>query len=98
VRRLPALDERIDVNCVLTRLSQEETTQYIQHRLSAAGARRTIFQSDALQTIHELTHGIPRRINRLCDLALLVGYGEDLPALSSSHLESIHQELIGAAA
>jgi type II secretory pathway predicted ATPase ExeA len=98
VRRVPSLDERLAVTCVLTRLSIDETTSYIQHRLKAAGAKRTIFEPSAVQAVHELTHGIPRRINRLCDLALLVGYGEELKSLTADHIESIHQELIGAAA
>jgi type II secretory pathway predicted ATPase ExeA len=96
--RLPQLDERLAVKCILTRLSAEETRGYIQHRLSVAGAKRTIFEEGAFATIQELTHGIPRRINRLCDLALLVGYGEELKTLSAAHLESIHEELIGRAA
>jgi len=98
VKRLPALDERIAVTCVLNRLSDAETGLYIQHRMTAAGAKRTIFDASAVETIYQLTHGIPRRINRLCDLALLVGYGEELHKLTGSHIESIHQELIGAAA
>jgi general secretion pathway protein A len=79
-------------------LSREETGGYLQHRLAAAGSKRTIFDSSAVGTIFELTHGIPRRINRLCDLALLVGYGEELRTLSAPHIESIHEELIGTAA
>jgi len=98
VQRLPPLDERVAVTCVLTRLSESETSQYIQHRLSAAGAKRTIFEPAAIEIVHQLAHGIPRRINRLCDLALLVGYGEELHTLTAQHIESIHQELIGAAA
>ena len=98
IRRLPPLDERTAVTCMLTRLSTGETAQYIRHRLTAAGAKRTIFESSAVETIYELTHGIPRRINRLCDLALLVGYGEELKSLAAPHIESIHQELIGASA
>jgi type II secretory pathway predicted ATPase ExeA len=98
LRRFPPLDERVAVTCVLSRLSAEETARYIQHRLSTAGAKRTIFEPSAIQAIQELTHGIPRRINRLCDLALLVGYGEELTTLTAEHLESIHQELVGAAA
>jgi len=97
-RRLPALDERVAVTCVLTRLSADETARYIQHRLAAAGAKRTIFEPSAIPTVFELTHGIPRRVNRLCDLALLVGYGEELGSLTSQHLESIHQELVGSTA
>ena len=98
VRRLPALDDRVAVTCILSRLSQDETSRYIEHRLTAAGAKRTIFEPSAVETIYGLTHGIPRQINRLCDLALLVGYGETLWTLTASHIESIHAELIGAAA
>jgi type II secretory pathway predicted ATPase ExeA len=98
VRRLPALDERIAVTCILTRLSAEETGRYIHHRLAAAGAKWTIFESSAVDIIHQLTHGIPRRINRLCDLALLVGYGEELRTINGQQIESIHQELIGVVA
>jgi general secretion pathway protein A len=94
-RRLPALDERIAVTCVLTRLSKDETGQYIHHRLSVAGAKRYIFDPSAVEAVYQLTHGIPRRINRLCDLALLVGYGEELRSITGAHIESIHQELIG---
>lgn len=98
VRRLPALDERTAVTCVLARLSANETAYYIRHRLTAAGAKRSIFDNSAIDAVFELTHGVPRRINRLCDLALLVGYGEELKSLTAAHIESIHQELIGAAA
>lgn len=97
VRRLPALDERMAVTCVLARLSADETRQYIEHRLAAAGAKRVIFDPSAVEAIYELTHGIPRRINRLCDLALLVGYGEELPEIRAAHIESIYQELVGTA-
>jgi type II secretory pathway predicted ATPase ExeA len=86
------------VKCLLTRLSAEDSAGYIQHRLTAAGAKRTIFDSSALETIFTLTHGVPRRINRLCDLALLVGYGEELRTLSAQHIEAIQEELVGVAA
>jgi len=98
LRRLPALDERTAVTCILTRLGAAETARYIRHRLAAAGTKRTIFESSAIETIYELTHGIPRRINRLCDLALLVGYGEELKSVAAAHIESIHEELIGTSA
>jgi general secretion pathway protein A len=95
VRRLPALDERVAVTCILARLTPDETNRYIDHRLTAAGAKRTIFEPSAVEAIFGLTHGIPRQINRLCDLALLVGYGEELPTLNARHIESIHAELLG---
>jgi general secretion pathway protein A len=96
VQRLPQLDERLAVKCLLARLKSNETKAYIQHRLTAAGAKWPIFDNEAIERVHQLTHGIPRRINRLCDLALLVGYGEELKTLSRRHVESIHDELVGA--
>lgn len=96
VQRLPQLDERLAVKCLLSRLAQDETGAYIHHRLAAAGAKRTIFDASAIHEIHQLTHGIPRRINRLCDLALLVGYGEELRTLGRSHVQAIYEELVGA--
>jgi general secretion pathway protein A len=98
VQRFTPLDERMAVKCLLARLSREETGGYIQHRLAAAGAKRPIFDASAVETIFQLTHGVPRRINRLCDLALLVGYGEELRTLAADQIESIHEELIGTAA
>jgi len=95
VRRLPALDERIAVTCILNRLTAIETKAYIEHRLTAAGSKRTIFDPSAIQAIYQLASGIPRRINRLCDLALLVGYGEELRTITGDHIESIQAELIG---
>ena len=69
-----ALDERIDIKVFLPALTADETAAYVEHRLAAAGASREIFSAEALTTVHQLTGGMPRRINRLCDLALLVGY------------------------
>jgi general secretion pathway protein A len=97
VQRLPQLDQRLAVKCLLARLTAEETKAYILHRLTAAGAKWPIFDNEAIQQIHDVTHGIPRQINRLCDLALLVGYGEELRTLSRPQIESINEELMGAA-
>ena len=92
--RLPALEERLGVKCLLRPLSLEETVSYVNHRLIAAGATREIFTSEGLTTLHKLTQGNPRRINRLCDLALLIGYAEEQPSIGSSQIESVCDELV----
>lgn len=95
--RMPGLDERFGVKTLLRPLTQDETASYIMHRLRAAGATRTIFDPLALETIHTLTHGIPRQINRLCDLALLIGFAEELPTISGAHVEAVCEELVAVA-
>lgn len=98
VQRLSQLDERISIRCMLGPLTKEETAQYVQHRLSVAGGQRTIFSDPALNAIFELSGGVPRRINRLCDLSLLVGYAENLSAITDVEVEAVSDELLTALA
>jgi general secretion pathway protein A len=98
VRRIAQLDERVAVRCLLRPLTARETQSYIEQRLSSAGCQRAVFHPSAFQTVFELTAGVPRRINRLCDLALLVGYADDVPVLSSEHIEAVAEELTSASA
>jgi general secretion pathway protein A len=41
---------------------------------------------------------VPRRINRLCDLALLIGYAEEQRSIGARQIEAVGQELVVAAA
>jgi general secretion pathway protein A len=95
--RMPALEERLAVKCLLRPFNVEETAAYVMHRLKVAGATRTIVDPDAFATIQELTHGFPRQINRLCDLGLLIGFAEERETLTAEHFESICQELVTVA-
>ena len=88
------LEERLGVKCLLRPFDARETGEYVQHRLQLAGAGRPIFEPEALAAVHRLAHGVPRRINRLCDLALLIGYAEERRTIHAAHLESISQELV----
>lgn len=71
---MQALDERISRRAVLGALSPAEVDAYIQHRLAVAGGRDTVgFPAESVNAIAELTQGVPRRINLLCDRALEEG-------------------------
>jgi general secretion pathway protein A len=94
IERHGGFEERIDMKVLLPALTAEETAAYIQHRLQAAGATRDIFATEALATAHQLCGGVPRRINRLCDLALLVGFAEAQHAITGEHLHAVNNELI----
>lgn len=95
--RMPDLEERLGAKSLLRPLTREETEGYIQHRLAAAGARRTIFRDDALAAVHRISHGNPRRINRLCDLALLIGFAEEHATLGAPQIEAVAEELVAIA-
>jgi general secretion pathway protein A len=98
-RSLPQLDDRISIPCVLTAMTAAETSSYIQHRLRAAGGHDAIFNAAALRAVHELSGGLPRRINRLCDFSLLVAFAEGLQSIDDWHIEAVSSELsLGRAA
>jgi len=94
MQRNATLDERLDMKMLLKPFSVEETADYISHRLFAAGATRPIFADDALLTAHQLTGGVARQLNRLCDLALVVGFAARQHTIDAEQLESVSQELV----
>jgi len=96
--RMPQWEERLAVKCVLRPLTLEETMAYVQHRLAVAGCERTIFAPPALELLHEITHGLPRQINRLCDLALLIGFAEECRTIGVEQIKAVGQELMPIAA
>lgn len=75
---LPAmrqLNERIAVRYELKPLSGGQIREYIKHRLSVVGGR-VRFSLPALSLLHHYSRGVPRRINVICDRALLVAYSQ----------------------
>ncbi|MFO1023496.1 MAG: AAA family ATPase, partial [Planctomycetales bacterium] len=60
IHRIPQLEARLGVKCVLQGLSYEETMKYVSWRLQAAGAKRSLFEPEALDAVYELSGGIPR--------------------------------------
>ena len=73
ISELQSLKERISIKFDLQPLDNQNTLQYIAHRLKWAGATRGIFSRNALQALNEFAEGLPRRINNLCDWCLLLG-------------------------
>jgi general secretion pathway protein A len=70
------VDQRVSVRCELTALGLTEIRHYINHRLDVASLRerRVEFDESCIQTIAEVSGGVPRVINRICDRALHHGW------------------------
>lgn len=94
IDRMPALEERLGVKCLLRPFTVDEVAGYVNFRMQAAGAKKQIFDTSAMETLLELSHGMARQINRLCDLALLVGYAEERKTIGAEQLEAVAQELV----
>jgi len=94
MRRFTALDDRLDMKILLKPFALEETSGYLERRLEAAGATRSLFSPEAVQMVHQLSQGIPRKINRLCDLALVVGCAAGQHTIEAAQLQSVSDELL----
>ena len=94
---LEQLAQRVIARYHLDALSPAETTQYVRHRLEVAGLARALpFAPRALARVHKLSGGIPRRINLLCDRALLGAYAGSEPAVTPAIVERAAREVFPA--
>jgi len=72
---LEQLAQRVIARYHLRALAEEESAQYVRHRLEVCGLERPLpFDRAALRRVHAASGGVPRRINLLCDRALLGAY------------------------
>lgn len=68
------LKQRIAMKIALKPYSQQDTRDYIKHRLGIAGSVGEIFTEKAITEVYRYSTGVPRLINTICDNALLEGY------------------------
>ncbi len=72
---LRQLDQRVTVRASIRALDRAETARYIRHRLAVAGGYgRSLLSAAAERAVHRLAGGVPRRINMLCDRAMLAAF------------------------
>jgi general secretion pathway protein A len=88
-----ALSQRITVRYHIEPLNQEETGQYVDHRLKVAGRDKPVFKKAALSEIFHFSGGIPRLINIICDHAMLTGYSRNLKRIDASVIKECAEEL-----
>ena len=87
------LVQRMAAGYHLNGLNDRETKDYINHRLTVAGAKRNIFSEDAFHEIYLHSYGVPRRINTICDLALLVGFSNNQSVIDRKTIQDIHEDM-----
>jgi general secretion pathway protein A len=93
---LHALNERITRRVELASLPVEEIPAYIEHRLGVAGGLDSIrFDPAAAVAIGELSRGLPRRVNVLCDRALQEGRIEGVNVITPDLVKRAARALAG---
>ena len=98
--RRPELEQvaqRVIARFHLDALSEDETAQYLRHRLAVAGLTSAMpFSQRAMQEIHHAARGVPRRINLVADRALLGAYAESVPRVDKRIVQKAAVEVFGA--
>ena len=84
--------QRIAVSYHLAAMTQDETREYIAHRIEKAGGRSSLFSGEAVEKIFEASGGIPRTINLLCDAALVYGYADELQEIGTDTLAQVIED------
>lgn len=92
---LRQLKDRVAIWCRLKQLQESEVGPFILHRLRTVGYEgQGLFTSGAIQRIAVYSQGSPRRINILCDNALLLAYGTYQKRISAQIVEEVAQDLL----
>jgi general secretion pathway protein A len=93
-KELEQLRQRVIASYHLENLSQEETREYILHRLSVVGWREDpVFTDGAFNEIYKETEGLPRRINTLCNRVMLYCAMEKAHEATANIVETVIKEL-----
>lgn len=91
-KKLTELFDFADMGIEIKPLERQETESYIHNRLESFGGRRTVFQTDAIEQVQTLSGGVPREINRLCELALLAGMSESRKTIDRNLIANVSDE------
>lgn len=95
---LKPLAQRIPIRCQLGPLSEEDTSNYLEHRLKIAGGTTfpekvsSLLDKEVVKMIFKISGGIPRKINTLCDLILLSGFAKKISRIDVDFVNSVVEE------
>jgi general secretion pathway protein A len=88
------LKQRVTASYHLGPLDPAETKAYIEHRLQTVGWQgKPGFDIPAFSKIAQMTGGIPRRINALCDRLMLACFLGDKSVISVADVDEISNEI-----
>src|SRR5262249_44966591 len=84
---LAQLNQRIGARALLPTLKENEIRDYLEYRLQARGGSvAKLFGPSAVKQLIRDCSGIPRKINLLCDNALLAAYAQAARRVTGKHM------------
>jgi len=93
---LRQLTQRITARFHLTPLSKDETAAYINHRLQIVGFKGELFSKGAVSMVHQLSGGVPRLVNNICERSMMGAYGENVHRIDKNLVRKAAGEVLQA--
>ena len=94
---LRQLNQRVVSRFHLSPLDKDDISNYINHRLHRAGAKRPIFDSGCAAALFNLTGGVPRLINLVCHQSLVAAYSTGAQTVSPKLVKQAATEILSEA-
>ena len=95
MKQLPnkALDERIMIRHHLAGLSAIETGQYVVAHLRAVDLPNDLFDDEAIGLVFQHSKGLPRKINKLCIQALIMGALKEVRPIDAAIIRAVVKDI-----
>lgn len=81
--------QRVGSSFHLSSMSRENVGEYVGHRLSVAGGTGEEFTREAIDRIYEVTGGVPRLVNQICDLGLVYAFSADEQKVTTETIQAV---------
>ena len=81
--------QRVAASYHLAAMDLKTVRGYIPHRLKVAGCDRRIFSATAVNLIHEVSGGVPRLVNQLCDLSLVYAFTRGKQVVTQATVQQV---------
>lgn len=84
--------QRVSATCYISPMDLDTTRNYIRHRLEHVGGTGEEFTEAAVRRVFEMSGGIPRQINKICELALVYASGAEQRAVDVATVEELRAD------
>lgn len=84
--------QRVTATYHIGPLDRAAIAGYVQHRLSHVGGTGAEFTAEAIDLVHQHSHGIPRLVNKMCDFAMVYAATEERRVVDAAIIEEVLED------
>lgn len=84
--------QRVTATYHIASLDRAAIAGYIQHRLTHVGGSGAEFTAEAIDLVHQHSHGIPRLVNKMCDFAMVYAATEERHVVDAAIIEEVLED------